>query len=173
MKNLVPVLAVLLVSLSSCNKLTQFDISYDTSFTISSSTGINLPTNIITPDIPSNSETQFEVNDTRKENIEEILLQELSLTITSPSNGTFNFLKTVRIFLNAEGLSEIKIANKENMTNTDSKTIQLDVVCVDLQEYIKKDNFSIRVETVTDEILSPDHEVDLNSVFFVDAKLIK
>ena len=169
-------LLFLTLGFSSCkklNKLTQFDIIYDSNFIIPSSTGINLPTNIITPDFPTNSESKFSVNDTRKDLIESIILKELTLTIQSPSNGNFNFLKTIRIFISAEGLDEILIAYKENMGNTNSTSISLELSCNDLQEYIKKDEFDVRVETITDEILSPDHEVSMHSVYFVDAKLIR
>lgn len=176
MKKLFPFILLVLLFSVSCkklNKLTQFNIEYDETFVIPSSTGINLPTSILTPEIPSNSESNFAVNDTRKDLIENIMLTELTLSINSPSTGNFNFLKTVRIFLKADGLDEIKVAWKENMEDTDAKTIALNVACDDLQAYIKKDNFSIRVETITDQILSPDHEIDMHSVYFVDAKLIK
>jgi hypothetical protein len=70
-------LLLIAFSFSSCkklNKLTQFDIVYDTDFTIPSSTGINLPTNIITPDFATNSESTLSINDTRKDLIERIIL---------------------------------------------------------------------------------------------------
>lgn len=82
-------------------------------------------------------------------------------------------MRTVRIYINADGLDEILVAYKEDMENTNSSSISLELTCNDLQEYIKKDEFDVRVETITDEILSPDHEVSMHSVYFVDAKLIK
>ena len=167
---------VLFIGLSSCkklNKLTQFDIEFDSNFVIPSSTGINLPTSILTPDFPTNSESKFAVEDTRKDLIESISLKEMTLSVTSPSNGNFNFLKTIRIYIKAEGLDEVLIAYKENMGNTNSKSISLDLNCQNLREYIVKDEMDVRVETITDEVLSPDHEVNMHSVYFVDASLIK
>jgi hypothetical protein len=176
MKRLLPFLLFTLLFSVSCkklNKLTQFNIEYDETFVIPSSTGIGLPVSFLTPEIPSNSESQFAVNDTRKDLIESIMLTELTLTVNSPSSGNFNFLKSVRIFIKAEGLDELKVAWRENMEDTDAKSIALNVTCDDLQAYIKMDNFSVRVETVTDQVLSPDHEIKMHSVYFVDAKLIK
>ena len=165
-------LLLLTFSFLSCeklNKLTQFDIDYDSNFTIPSSTGINLPANIITPDFSSNSESKFPVNDTHKDLIKSIIVKCLTFSIQSPSIGNFNFLKTVRIFNKVDGLDEILVAYKENMSKSNS--ITLDLSYYDLQEYIKKNEFDIRVETITDEILSPDHGVTMHSEYFVDTQI--
>ncbi len=65
------------------DKLTQFNIDYVESFTLPSTLGLNLPFNLKTPSIKTNSEEFFEVNDTRKnlieinigtENLDEVLV---------------------------------------------------------------------------------------------------
>lgn len=153
------------------DKKTQFDIVYDETFVIPSSTGINLPFNIITPDIESNSATTFEVNDTRKDLVESIKLKKLTLTLSSPPNGDFSFLKSLSIFLSADGLEETKIAWIENIS-ADSKSLELEVSQDDLKEYIKKDKFTLRLNTEKDELVTSDHHIELHSVFFVDAKIL-
>lgn len=163
----------IILSLFGCkkvDKLTQFNMEFNETVVIPSSSGINLPFNILSPNIESNSESTFEVNDTRKNLIEEILLTELDLTITSPSNADFSFLKSINIYLNADELNEIKIAWKESIP-TDATVINLDVTNADLKEYIKSDNFSLRLNTETDEIITSDHHIDVHSLFFVDAKV--
>ncbi len=154
------------------DKLTQFNIKYNETIVIPSSTGINLPFNILTPDVETNSESTFALNDTRKDLVEEIKLTTLELTITSPSNGDFSFLKSISVFISADGLSETKIAWKDNIPAGIGTVLNLDLTNIDLKEYIKKDTFALRLNTVTDELLTSDYHINVHSVFFVDAKIL-
>jgi hypothetical protein len=173
MKKIILVLCITL-SVLGCKKideLTQFDMEFNETTVIPSTIGINLPFNIFTPDIETNSESTFEVNDTLKDFIEEIILTTLDLTITSPSNADFSFLKSINVYISTEGLNEVKIAWKENVPS-EVTLLNLDVTGVDLKEYIKADKFSLRLNTETDELLASDHHIDVHSVFFVDAKIL-
>ncbi|MBT9188204.1 hypothetical protein [Zobellia russellii] len=162
-------------TLTSCDKLdelTKFDLDYNSQVTIPSSAGIDLPFDMFTPDMETNSDSQFEVNDTRKDLIEEIKLTKLELEITSPDDSDFSFLESIEIYISAEGLDEIMIASKEEVDENIGDVLDVDVIDVDLKEYIKKDKFNLRLNTVTDELISMDHEIDVNSTFFVDAKIL-
>ncbi len=173
MRNIILTLTILL-AISSCDKvdeLTKFDLKYNSKVVVPGATGINLPFNMITPDMETNSESQFEINDTRKDLIEEIKLTELKMVISSPTNADFSFLNSVEVYISAEGLDEIKIAEKEVEENVGS-TLDVNVLDIDLKEYIKKDEFNLRLTTVTDEVINEDHKIDLNSTFFVDAKIL-
>jgi len=165
------ILAFLISSCSKLDELTKFNIDYDTEVTIPSSAGINLPFDVLTPDTETNSESTFESNDTRKDLIEEIILTKLQLEITSPSDADFSFLESIEVFISAEGLDEIKIASKTDVPETVS-VLDLDVSDNDLKEFIKKDSYSLRLNTVTDEAISQDHQIDVKSTFFVDAKIL-
>lgn len=161
--------------LSSCkpgDRFTQFNIEYNSSFTVSSGTSINIPINLMTPDVETNSEQKFEVHDTRKDKIQEILLTSMLITVTSPSGQEFDFLKEIEIFISADGLSEVLLASKYNIQNTVGVSLYLDASLQDFKEYIKKDEFTLRVRTVTDETILQDIDVDIKSSFYVDAKLI-
>lgn len=169
------IFATILTLLDGCkkvDKLTKFNMAYHETVIIPSSTGINLPFNLLTPDVKSNSESTFAANDTRKDLVEEIKLTQLDLTLTSPSNGDFGFLKSIEIFISADGLSEEKIAWKENVSSSIGKYLELETTHMNLKEFIKKDKFTLKVRTVTDEALSSDHHIDVHSVFFVDAKVL-
>ncbi|WP_149274564.1 hypothetical protein [Pareuzebyella sediminis] len=158
-----------------CDKiddLTKFNMEYATEVTIPSSTGIDLPFDLFTPEMETNSESQFEVNDTRKDLIEQIKLTELLLTITSPSNADFSFLESIDIYISAEGLDEIKIASEASVDPDTGNTLDVDVIDIDIKEYIKKDKFNLRLNTVTDEVMSTDHKIEVHSIFFVDAKIL-
>ncbi|MEX1002885.1 MAG: hypothetical protein WDZ35_12280 [Crocinitomicaceae bacterium] len=172
-KKLVKLFIIVPLFISACGgKGVNFDMDYEETFVIPSSVGVDLPFNVTSPDIESNSESTFAINDTRKDKIEQIKLKELNLTVTQPQNGDFSFLNEIHIFLNADGLDEIKVAWKENIPDSVGDYIELDLSDEDLQEYIKKDEFDIRLNTVTDEVITSDHHIKMESVFFVDAKLI-
>ncbi|MBT8236177.1 MAG: hypothetical protein KJO04_08290 [Bacteroidia bacterium] len=165
----------LLICLSGCNaldELTKFDMDYNTEVVIESSFGVNLPFNVFTPEIESNSESEFAINDTRKDLIEEIQLKELSLRITAPQEEDFSFLESVEIFITAEGLEEVLIASMTDVPQDIGDLLELDTSNADIQEYIKKDRFQLRLNTVTDEAIAVDHYIDVNAIFFVDAKIL-
>ncbi|HET8735508.1 MAG TPA: hypothetical protein VFM69_02810 [Pricia sp.] len=173
MRKLLYVLSILL-TVTACDKVdnfTKFDLEYQSNVVIPGSTGVDLPFDVLTPEMETDSESQFEVNDTRKDLIEEIKLTELQMIITSPSDGDFGFLKSIEVHISAEGLDEIKIAEEE-ITENIGNTLDVDVLDIDLKEYVKKDRFNLRLNTVTDEIIDADHEIEVNSTFFVDAKIL-
>lgn len=162
---------LLITSCDKLDELTKFNLEYATQVTIPSTTGVNLPFDVLTPDTETDSESRFESNDTRKELVEEIKLIELELDIKSPSGADFSFLESIEVYISADGLDEIKIASKTDVPETVS-VLSLDIEDVDLQEYIKKDSYNLRLNTVTDEAMSTDHTIGVNSTFFVDAKIL-
>jgi len=173
MRHFLLILTVLftIISCDKVDELTKFDLEYNSKVVVPGATGINLPFNMLTPDMETNSESQFKVNDTRKDLIEEIKLTKLQMVITSPTDADFSFLNSVEVYISAEGLEEIKIAEKDVDENAGS-ILDVDVLDIDLKEYIKKDEFNLRLNTVTDEVINEDHEIDVNSTFFVDAKIL-
>jgi hypothetical protein len=166
------IIGILFPACKQVDKLTMFDIDFTSSVTIPSSSGINLPLDILTPDIETNSESTFAVNNTQKELIEEITLKTMDLEIQSPGGADFKFLKSIEIYLNATDLPEIRIAWDENVSDGIGPNLELETTAKDLKEYIKKDKFNLRVYTVTDETINQDHEILVNSVFHVDAKIL-
>ena len=147
-------------------------MEYDETVIVESSMPINTPFNIMTLDVETNSESTFEVNDTRKDLIEEIKLTTLTLTINMPTDADFSFLESINVFISAEDLEEVEIAFKDSIPEDIGNSINLETIRIDIKEYIKKDNFNLRLSTVTDEILTRDHEIDVHSVFYVDAKIL-
>lgn len=174
MKNFVWLLLGFLI-ITSCkelDKLTQFTMDYDSSITIESTVGIvDIPA-IFTPDVETKSEAAFEINDTRKDLVEEIKLTQLKMTITAPDGQTFSFLDKITVSIMAEELEEIVVAELDEIPDTIGDEINLEVTNSDLQEYIKKDEFKLKVETVTDQTISKDIDIDIQSVFFVNAKIL-
>ena len=175
MKKLMIVLSIVLLSIYSCeevDKLTQFNMDYEEEITIPATFGIDLPIDIWTPNIPTNSTSTFESNNTHKDLIEQIILKKMNLTITSPDESTWDFLKKIEIYISAEGLDEVKIAWLDDIPKSGLKSIDLNVSNEDLKEYIKKDEYKLETKTVTRELISHDTKVQIKSTFFVDAKIL-
>lgn len=175
MKFKIYLLLISFIGIVSCDKideLTKFDIDYKQSITIPSSTVFTAPFSILTPDTETNSESSFESNNTRKDLIEEIKLTKLNLTVTSPSDGNLQFLKSVTIFIEAEDLEETKIAWKEDISEPVGNYLELEVSNEDLKEYIKKASYKLKVNTITRSTLKEDHDIEINTTFFVDAKIL-
>lgn len=165
---------VVITLLFGCNKkLTQFYIDYNSTAIIESTVPISSPFTIYTPDQTTDSEFEFESNDTRKDRIKEILLKDLVLTITNPQSKTFSFLNSIEIYIDSDNLPEKKLAFKENIPNDIGSQLICDLVNIDFQEYIKEDKFKLRLRTVTDEVLTEDITINIYSNFLVDAQLIK
>ncbi len=175
---IIATLAILTASCSLIDKLddlTKFDLPYDTSFSIEASVELPLPAgkelSIPTPPVSTNSETQFEVNKTAKNLIEEIKLKELSLTVTAPEDGNFDFITSIDLYINAEGLDELKIASATDIPKG-SSVIDLTVEDVDLTPYITGNEISFKATTVTGEVVTQSIDINLHSVFHVDAKIL-
>ena len=175
MRRLIFIFVLIIAITSGCDKiskLTQFNLEYDETVEVPATLGVNIPFSVQTPDIETNSESSFSVNDTRKENIEKIILTEMNLSVGSPADGTFSFLKSIKVYISADNLDEIEIAWKNNVPENIGDSLSLETTDADLKEYIKKESFNLKVTTVTDEIIATNYSIDIHSVFFVDAKIL-
>ena len=174
MKNRIIALVLVTMSLGACkevDKLTQFTMSFDNQVTIPANTIINTPVSFSTPEVPTNSESIFDQNKTNAASIEEIKLQSMVLTLISPAGNNFNFFKSVEVFIKAEGLPEIALGSETDVSDG-LTNLGLNTSDADIQDYITANKFSIRVATTTDEAITQDHEINIKTVFFVDAKIL-
>jgi len=110
-----PILMITLVSIlfyqcQIIDQLTQFDIPYETQFTIPGTPTPDIPLDIPTPNIETNIGDIFEDQNTQADLISEVSLKEMSMNITLPDSQNFDFLKSIEIFINADGLEEQRIA---------------------------------------------------------------
>lgn len=168
-------LSVIMTLVFSCDKideLTKFDVEYTTSFTVPSSSLIDLPLDITTPETTTNSESTFENNDTRSDLVESVKLTELRLDLITPSDGDFNFLNEIEIFISAEDLPEVLIASRVDIPANSSRSIELEIENTELKEYIKKETYTLRTRTLTDETINEDHQIDVFTKFRVDAEIL-
>ncbi|MGH1335346.1 MAG: hypothetical protein ACRBFS_04400 [Aureispira sp.] len=169
--------AIALFSLSACqqlDKLTQFDVPYTTTFTVPATplTGLGLPIDIMTPAIQNDNQQTYQSYNTAANMIDEVSLKELELTILTPTGANFSFLEKAEVFISADGLPEVSLASKNPIPAGAASPLTFDVSGANLKDYIKADNFTLRVNTVVDEVITVDHEIQVRTVFSVDAKIL-
>jgi hypothetical protein len=167
------VLLAFAIVFSGCKKirkLTYFNISQSTEFTIpSANIGV---VNIPTVPVSNDAQYQFKSNGTETKYVEEIKLSSLSMNIVSPASQNFNFLNSIKIYISAPGITEKLLAYQDNVP-MDVQTFPLTTTGEVLDPYLKADSYNLRVETVTDEILTQDVKVKTDMVFRVRAKVLK
>jgi len=163
-------------SLFACNalkKLGQFYIDYNEPVTYAANLPINIPLTISSPDITTNSEQVFSNNDTRKDLITSIKLNQLTISVTSPAGQSLSFLKNVSIFLSTDSLAEVEIAHKDNVPGDVGTSMNLDINDVELRDYIKADKIKLRIAGTADQLVTKDINLNVYSKFFVQANLLK
>lgn len=166
---------LVLISFTACDqidKLTMFNIDYTTNFTIQATTIFGTPFDIITPEVTTNSESEFENNNTNTDLIESIKLTRLTLDLQSPESGDFNFLNEISIFIVAEDLPEVLIASLFEIPENGARSLSLETEDVELRAYIQADSYRLRTETTTDQTIESDHEIEISTRFRVDAEIL-
>ncbi|CAA9197744.1 hypothetical protein [Flavobacterium bizetiae] len=168
---LVALSLLLFVFLSSCDAiddLLSFTISNETSIKIKSTSPINLPSEIITPDVTTNSSAEFKNNKTKAELVKDVKIRSLKLSISDPSDKNFTFLKSIHLYISTTDSDEIELAYQDNINST-SNTI--DLICTDarLDRYIKADKYKIRTQVTLKETLTKDVTVKADMKFRVTA----
>jgi hypothetical protein len=164
-------LVILFLSFFSCDeieKLLTFYVEDETTFTVASAAPLNLPFEIATPDVATNSSQQFENNNTRADLVKEIKLTQLDLSITSPSGKTFSFLKSIHIYISTDNADEIELAYADNIPANASE-IQLTPTKNRLDAYVKASSYKLRTEVVTRETVTEDVDIKTNLKFRVTA----
>jgi hypothetical protein len=149
--------------------LLKFNINHKTAFYISASP-LNSPVEILTPDVTTNSQQQYENNNTHADLVKDVRLQQLKLSITNPDTKTFSFLKSIKIFISSDQNNEIELASLENIP-ADANTIELIPTQQKLDAYVKASSYNLRTQAVTRETLteSVDIQVDLKFVITANA----
>ncbi len=171
MKQFILILFCSVVLLACKKKGISFKVNHSANFRVESSSPLNLPFEIGTPDVTTNSSQEFSNNNTAPNLVKEVTLEEITFTITAPSGKTFSFLKSAEIFISTNGSNEIKLASIDNNTSAAS-TITLQPTDANLLEYIKADKYKLRSRIVTKETLTQAVDIRCNTRFKVRASLL-
>ncbi len=175
MKKIVLLLSLFALAFASCekvDKLTQFTINDQFETTIPAGIAALSPRDLNTPPVTSVADKELTMNNSRIDMIESVKLQELKLVIFEPTGRTFDFLKDIEIFIAAEGLDEKRIAYSLNMADDVTNTIRLSLDNVELEQYLKKGTYTIRMRVTTDKIINQDIKVRTTAKYFIDAKVL-
>ena len=161
-----------LTLLSGCKKLgINFGINHQATFRVDAGAPLNLPFEVGTPEVTTNSSSQFENNNTAANLIKEIKLEELKLTITNPSNKTFSFLKSIHIYISTNSSDEIELASMDNIAST-AQTINLNPTTQDLSKCVKASSYKLRTTVVTKETLTQPIDIRSDIKFKVRASVL-
>ena len=174
MRNRIIIIGLLLIGFSGCKeieKLTQFTMGYDSQVTIPANTVINLPVSFSTPDISTNAQSTFESKNTNAASVDEIKLQSMTLTIITPAGNNFNFFKSIEVFINTEGLPEVALGFDTDVADGIT-TLNLTTSEENIKNYVTAEKFTIRIATTTDEAITEEHQLNINTIYLVDAKVL-
>ena len=170
------IILVLIIIFNGCkiiDELTHFDIDYNYTFTLPAYGGINLDNlNIESNNLENDTESTFEINDTRKDLVERATLKKFNVTILEPTDGNFAFLDKIEIFVKTESLEEKLIAWKDNIPSDVGNYLKLETTNSDLKKYLTSDAIRVRLKTTSSKPLTEDLLLDLKSTVEVDAKIL-
>ncbi len=169
----VPVCITLLFSIISCKKIEElltFTVSVENNFTVSTSSPLNLPIDILTPQVTTNSNQQFQNNNSDINRVKDIKLKRADLQIVSPAGKTFAFLESVHIYVSTNANDEIELAYLDNVSTT-ATAISLILTSASLDKYVKAPSYNLRTKIVTKQALTQNIEIKNLCQFQVTANL--
>lgn len=156
---------------TSKKNLTQFSLKFSREIIIPSTVGVNVPFSVNTPQLTTNTLSEFERHGTNASLVERISLRQVRLKLSEPVNGNFSFLKTVRLYIAADGLPETLVAWYEEIPNSIGKELELQTTNADMKAYLIKDKIAFRINVVPDKLIASEHRIDFEATFFVDARV--
>jgi len=161
------------VGCSVIDELTHFDMDYNYTFTLLAYGGVSLDNlDIESNDVENDTESTFEINDTRKDLVERATLKKFNVTILEPIDAKFNFLNKVEVFLRTDDIEEKLIAWNDNIPSDIGNYLKLETTNSDLKKYLKSDAIRVRLKTTSSNPLKEDLLLDLKSTVEVDAKIL-
>jgi len=167
--------ALLVLGFEACKKLkkyTEFDVNNSSAFSIPASNYfINVPFEINTPETTTNIQEKIDTEGSASKLLDQVTLTQMNLMINTPSNGNFNFLNSVEIYLSSSTQPEILAAWKYEIPENNSKVLDLVTGNTNLKEYIKDSGITLRVKIITDKVVPYNLDVTANETFHVKAKL--
>ena len=163
----------ILLSVVSCKKikdLLTFNVNVENNFTVAASGPLNVPFDILTPQVTTNSSQQFQNNNSDINKVKDIKLTKVDLQIVSPAGKTFSFLQSVHIYISTNASDEIELAYQDNISST-ATAISLTPTTATLDKYVKASSYSLRTKVVTKQALTQDVEIKNLCQFQVTANL--
>ncbi len=163
-----------MILLNSCHldEKIAFNLDFNNEAKIPSIIGVNLPIEIPIPAITTNMSKELSANNSKIEYLNTAFLKELTITSKDPKDQDLDFTKKIELYIKADGLKEIKIAEKLDISDAINTELNLDVFDdKDLSAYIKKDKFELKIKTTSRKILLHSTKVNIYTKFKVTADI--
>ena len=173
MKKYLFLLLIIIPFLSGCekiNELTKIDFPFSQSLTIPANPIVGIPITISTPGIEFDVDSLLKTYNFETKNIDKIILKNLKLTLSVPSDGDLSFIDDIEVYISASGLDKVKIASAENVG--DVSTLDLKVVNANLKEYLLKDKFSLQFKAAADEPTVVEYKIKIDMTVTFDLKIL-
>ena len=170
---IIPVFFTLL--LTNCKLIdgwTQFEVDYSSTAILPQDLDINKSEDVYPSEIEANLKGKVENEGSSLDKIESVELTDLILKITSPTGKNFQFLNSVALYMNAEGLDEIKVAWKDEVSVTVGDALSLSTSSADLTDYLVKEVVTLRLNIVLKQGIPQDYQIGIGVTFLVDAKIL-
>ena len=131
-----------------------FSFSMKNDFTLPKIAGneVNVPDSIISiksPNIINTIPDEFKKNNANIDKVKSISIEGVELTIKTPAGKTFAFMKSIELYIGADGIPETLIASKTdiNKITPASSTLILETKGGNISAYIKNPTYYIRTKT--------------------------
>ena len=164
---LLPFLVLALFGCEKLNELLTFEIAHSDNIKIPASGLLNTP--LISP-VPVNMSAQesFKNNNTNADLVKDVSLSKLSLTITDPASETFDFLKSIKIYIGTDESDKVLLASLDNIPMGVS-AINLVPSNAKLDKYIKAASYTLYTEVALRANVAHELTVRADSRFKVTA----
>lgn len=103
-------------------------------------TGLPKPVSIIT-----NSEASFRNNKTTRDKVKNVLLDQMQLTLLTPAALNFDFLDTLKVYINTPKVNNRILLAQLNNPPRGVKTITLVPTTARLDDYLKAETYELTV----------------------------
>lgn len=163
------------ITFGSCkevDKLTHFYIDSDSSIIMDSTIIVGIPFNVVTERIVINIIDILNDNNTNSDNLSNVILKGMNMSINSTSNQSFNFLTSIEIYICVEGLDDVKIAWYNDIPQTELLTIKLETGDDNIKDYLLNGTFSLRCQAVARNTISSTVDINLLNTYYADAYLL-
>lgn len=157
MKNLFFGLGMATVSLISCGtvqSIVQNTFPYTANVLVS--TGVPANQSVTSTATANNVQSWFGGNNNAQ--IKNVQISDAKISVVSPSNGSLEALKSVKVYISSAGNSERLVASRDDI-NTNSKVISLDINDTNHLDSVVKNN-DLQIKTVY--TLKQQTDTDLN-----------
>jgi hypothetical protein len=142
-----------------------FSYDFEDQFAFPATSTVNIAINRYSGNQSTDSENKFEDNDTKAELVQYINVDGISLGLLSPSTESFDFAKSIKIYIDAAGVDETLIASFTDIPEESSRALDLNVVDSDFQEFLKQDQIVFRINIENRRTVPQDITLKLDASF--------